>query len=276
MSTCKQNPEHLTLWVLGDLPSAEAKAVAQHVAECSACQRDSEELRLLLGNLRELKWEAPGEAFFAAQAEGILGDVDREEVEARRLAEELKELPLPDPGEAFFQRQAEAIQSAVLQETVVEDADLVALAGELRGIPVPDPGELFFRRQANEIQSQVLPEAPKKSWIQGVWVRPLAVAAALFFLVLGIYRIDQVTDRVGPMEWQTALRFLAEEAEPMDNFVEWDDLNDQQLDSLAGNMEQAMLIDVDETWVDEPADWEDLNGKELDQLIDRLEMKAKT
>lgn len=230
MKTCKQNPEKLTLWVLGDLPGQELEALAAHVAGCLACQREVGEARALLDGLRAL--------------------------------------PVADPGEGFFASQAEAIASGILEE-------------ELREVPLPDPGEVFFHRQLRKIEAQIGVEAyPSRqpSWAERFWVTPLAVAAAIGFLVLGIYQIDRVERRVTPGEWQTALRFMAVEMavenDLPEDFVEYDDLNPGQLDQLAGKMEQAMLNQVDESWVEEPADWDELNGNELDRLIRRLETKA--
>jgi hypothetical protein len=144
-------------------------------------------------------------------------------------------------------------------------------------LQVANPGDLFFRRQAKAIQKVLKQEArQEREGFWAAWAKPLAVAAAVFFLVLGIARITQWEGSPGTQEWNMALEYLAVEMEDEVGLETIDQLDDRQLELLANNLEGSIYVESEDLLTEEPVDLEDLNEGELDQLINRLEAKAQT
>jgi hypothetical protein len=186
---------------------------------------------------------------------------------------------LPGPGAAFFLAQREAVlaqvHSASADEVLPElelDPELSALSREIQCLPVVDPGELFFRRQFKDIRRSLRPEGREGFW--AVWARPLAVAASLFFLVLGLSRITHRQDTKYPANWNLALQQLSEEEDP--SLDDIDELSSDQLQRLANNLEGSILVESGDQLTEEPIDFDDLNEQELNLLIQRLEAKKST
>ena len=233
---------------------------------------DPQATEILVAALRDLSLPAVPEEFFARQRETILAAVQVEADAApdwAPLEAELKALPLAFSHDDFFTEQRQTI----LQD-IASDSEAV-LIEELRDLPVADPGELFFRRQAKAIGLGLHTET-RHEGIRS-WFKPLAVAAALFLLVLGVSRINRVPQFVPSAQWHAALEYMAEnEDEESVGLETIDELNQDQLERLANNIEGRILRDSGEQWMEEPADIEDLNEQELQILIQRLENKVQT
>lgn len=242
MTHCDKIQQNLAFWVLGELTEVEAREVADHVGTCPACGAEAQAYREILGVLQAEDLPRPGTAFFDAQREAVLAQV--------RLAPELAEA-LPD---------------------VELDPEAVALSRELKHLLVADPGELFFQRQFKAIRRSLREETGEGFW--AVWARPLAVAASLFFLVLGVARITHRHDTKFPPNWNLAIQQLAEEEDP--SLEDIDELSPDQLQLLANNLEGAILVESGDQMIEEAVDFDDLNEQELDLLIQRLETGKNT
>jgi hypothetical protein len=180
----------------------------------------------------------------------------KDQGEFAELESQLRELNPVDPGDAFFADQREVVQ----------------LQLQLQALPLSDPGDLFFHRQAKAIRRSLAGEAREGFW--AIWARPLAAAAALFFLVLGVARITHRQDYKMPAGWTMALEQLAAEDDP--GLEDIEELNDEQLKRLAGNLEGSILAEAGDRLMEEPVDLDDLNEQELDLLTRRLEAKRQT
>ena len=264
MTRCEKFSDRLSLLALGDLSPAETGELRQHLASCASCAAEFRGLQDLLGDLKTLPLPEVGESVFQDQQEAILDQI---------LVEDLSRLPVAEPGEAFFASQREAIARTIEQEELEE----VALISQLKNIPVPNPGDLFFRRQAKAIAKALKEEArEEREGFWNAWAKPLAVAAALFFLVLGFARVTHWEGSPGSPEWDMAMEYLAVEMEEEVGLEAIDQLDSQQLELLANNLEGTIYLESEEILVEEPVDLDDLNESELDQLIHRLEAKAQT
>jgi hypothetical protein len=137
-----------------------------------------------------------------------------------------------------------------------------------------DPGELFFQSQFKAIRHALREEAQEiREGFWATWARPLALAASLFFLVLGLARITHRQDTLPP-NWGLALQQLAEEEDS--SLDDIDELNTDQLQYLANNLEGAILVESGDQLIEEAVDYDDLNEQELDLLIQRLETGKST
>lgn len=193
------------------------------------------------------------------------------------LEAQLKGIPVPDPGEAFFAAQQGAVMARIRREVEeVPEAPWGDLMLELREIPVAPAGEWFFHRQRKAVREAIRDQAGRRAregfW--DLWWKPLAAAAALFFLVLGIARITHRQENLHPSEWVVALEYLSAQEEP--SLDEIDEMNLEQLDRLANNLEGDILAEAGEQLMEEPIGVEDLNDAELQMLIERLEAKRRT
>lgn len=277
MTQCDKIQAIFSLWALGDLSEAEAREIEDHLQGCSACAREAQAYRDVLEGLSSHRLPNPGELYFRRQAITIEQQVQDSESETEAdLSAELKGLGVPDPGAAFFASQREAILNQIQSEAVLPEAELEPLSQEIKSLPVEDPGDLFFHRQFKTISRQIRSEAQESSregfW--STWARPLAVAAAVFFLVLGVARISNWNDEVVPADWSVALEYLADEEEV--SLDEIDDMDGEQLERLASNLEGSIYIEAEDNLIEEPVELDDLNEQELDHLIQRLELRAKT
>lgn len=225
----------------------------------------------LVAKLKSLPQPAAPEEFFAQQLVSIQEKVHQEQEEAQLSAWLTGDLS-PEESEAL---RLKVSASKSLQKEAEFGRQIL---NELQALSLEDPGELFFRRQRRDIHSKLgvdeLPALKARSPWQA-WLRPVAVAAALFFLVLGVTRIHDRQQSITPLDWQMALLELAEE-EPNEEWVDWDDLSGEQLDLLANNMEATLIYENDDTWYEEPSDWDDLEDEEMDFLILGLENRAQT
>lgn len=151
-----------------------------------------------------------------------------------------------------------------------EEAEAVRLmTREIESLPVADPGELFFHRQLRQIEAQVQAREERTKSFFGAWY-PAMAAAAVFLLLIGYSTWNRHSKSSWTNDWGTALSFLAEEAEPVFDWPEIEDLDDKELDLVAQDIEGEILKDEADTWFDEPGDFQELNEKEIDQLLDRL------
>jgi hypothetical protein len=185
---------------------------------------------------------------------------DKDQEAFPELESELRALTPADPGEDFFAAQRDA----------------VLLQLELTDLPVNDPGDLFFHRQAKAIGRQLQGETrvDTRGGFWAIWARPLAAAAALFFLVLGVARITHRQDGKMTAGWGLALQQMAEEEGPSLEDIE--EMSEEQLQRLAHNLEGAILVEFGGQMLEEPMDLDDLNEPELRILIERLEDKRQT
>lgn len=294
-----------------ELPADQAEQFARHLESCADCRQEAQKFQKLTRELASWELPAMGDLFFARQAREI-GDRLGEDPQATEvLATDLRELPLPAVSEEFFARQRKSILAALQVEAeaapdwasleaelkalslsssreeffteqrqtilqgIASDSEAAFLEEELRDLPVADPGELFFRRQAKAIGLRLHTET-RREGIRS-WFKPLAVAAALFLLVLGVSRINRLPQSVPSAQWHAALEYMAENEDEEGVGLETiDELNQDQLERLANNIEGRILRDSGEQWMEEPADIEDLNEQELQLLIQRLENKVQT
>lgn len=241
MTQCNKIQESLTFWVLGELGEDEAREVAGHLQSCGACRAEAQAYQEMVGMMRAEDLPGPGVAFFSAQREAILAQV-------------------PSDGS--------------VPDIEISEAEIAQISDQLRQWTVPDPGDLFFYRQSKAIRRS-LGEAETPRWSFGsLWLRPLAAAAALFFLVLGVARITHHGDVKSPPGWNLALEQLAEEELPSLDDIE--EMDNEQLQRLAGNLEGAILVESGDQLADEPVEFDDLNEQELDFLIERLEAEKQT
>jgi hypothetical protein len=93
-------------------------------------------------------------------------------------------------------------------------------------------------------------------------------------LVLGLSRITHWNDLKVPVGWNSVLEQLAEEESPSLDDIE--EMDDEQLQRLAGNLEGFILLEQGDHLMEEPVEFEDLNEQELNLLIQRLEAKKPT
>lgn len=272
MTRCENFSDRLSLFVLGDLSPAESQRLQEHMSTCASCSAEVHGLRDLIGELKSLPLAQVGAPALQEQ---------REMIQEQILAEELRHLPIADPGDAFFVAQRKAIAESLEQETLQDlaalEASSPALISELKELKLPHPGDLFFRRQAKAIQKVLKQEGrQEREGFWAAWAKPLAAAAAVFFLVLGIARITQWEMSTESPDWNMALEYLAVEMDEEVGLETIDQLDDRQLELLANNLEGSIYVESEELLIEEPVDLEDLNEKELDLLINRLEAKAQT
>lgn len=274
MTQCAKIQELLVFWVTGDLSDSEGETVSRHVEICPSCRESATAYQSLLEELNHWVVPNPGDLFFRRQFNTIAGDLPKSPDEDEPLVGELQQLPCSDPGEAFFTQQRQSILEHIQLEAAEEDPSIQSLVAELQSLSVPDPGELFFKRQFQSIQSQVRREIRQDR--PSVWWRPLAVAAAIFFLVLGTARITNRQEEVPSGEWRWAMETMAQEEEEETGLEDLDLLSQEQLDVLAHNLEGSILRDAEENLREEPVDYHELDNQELDFLIQRLEASVQT
>lgn len=166
-----------------------------------------------------------------------------------------------DPG---FARHLEACPACR-----AEFQSYMSLTEELQGLNLPDPGELFFQAQLRGIQAKIAEstslEAPKRRW----WLPSLALAAAVILLFIGFSRFRDA-ERISQPEWQEALQFLSEEEGVLEAEPGLEDLNPEQLERLAKNIESKLLQGDEAELPEEGGDWDELSGPELDRFLQRL------
>ncbi len=144
----------------------------------------------------------------------------------------------------------------------------LGLMEELKGLQVPDPGDIFFRSQLRNIESQVQAASRSKAGVPRWWLPSLALAAAVVLLFIGFSRFHR-SQPISAPEWQEALQFIsAEEGVLADSAVDLEELNAEQLERLAKNLEARILQGSD--LQEEKGDWDELSGPELDRLLQRL------
>lgn len=295
----------------GELSGASREEFARHLDQCPPCQKEYQAYEGLYSELKDLPLPESEPNLFTRQAQSVheaIAALNGDEVD---LIQELKALSVTQASEDFFRDQAQAIGSqienqafgpqedlsrhlaglgvpqasesffekqrqTILQELASSHLELGAesIIQELQGIAVTQPGDLFFRRQAKEIREQLNSETLPQEGVG--WLKPLAVAAALFFLVLGIARVDRQSSDIAPQQWSAALEFMADEEPEAVGLETIDELNPEQLERLANNLEGKILQDAGDQWVDEPIEIDDLNEQELELLIRRLENRVET
>jgi len=238
MTHCDKIQEQLPLLILGDLAGPEAQDLKVHLEKCELCSQEYQELKAMMGDLRD---------------------------------------PPPyDPGDLFFRRQLRSIQKQLPGASSDLEEEYQDIILQLKALDPPQvPSEEFFQRQFQEIQQQLPPRvSPLRRRLQ-TFIRPLAVAAALVFLVLGISRIDNLKGPTPSQYWQMAFEYLSQDEDrSMTGVFELEDLSQKQLEQLAGNLEGYLLMEFGENLIEESSEWEDLNGQELEILIQRLKGQA--
>lgn len=295
----------------GELPGGQREEFARHLEQCTSCRQEFRAYQALYSDLKGLHLPNIEPGFFARQAQSIRNAIGVASEDEAALFREIQALELPQASDDFFTRQRQAILSQIEAQAGQPHADLsgqlarlgvpqkteaffeaqrrailqelesshLAIGAEsiiqgLQGIKVAQPGELFFRRQAKQIRDQLISEQIPQERV--AWFKPLAVAAALFFLVLGIARVDRESTVVAPQQWSAALEYMAEEETEPVGLETIDELNPEQLERLANNLEGKILQDAGDPWVDEPVEIDDLNEQELELLIRRLENRVET
>jgi len=139
------------------------------------------------------------------------------------------------------------------------------------GLKLPDPGDLFFQSQLRNIQSSLREASPKVSPFRRWGIPSLALAAAVVLLFIGFSRFPAFHGSSSNPDWKTALQYLADDGLlDSDQGVDLDELNPEQLDRLAKNMENRILQEEDGDLPDENGDLDDLSGPELDRLLQLL------
>jgi len=275
MTQCGKIQEFLALQVAGELTETEAELVSRHLQDCASCQGEAQAYELLQKDLHALSLDNPGDLFFQRQFKSIKETLPLEMGESEApLEAELKSLDLKDPGEVFFTAQRQSVLDHIQLEAAEEDPATQALVAELQALPIDDPGDLSFERQFKAIKTQIRHERREER--RGVWWKPVAVAAALFFLVLGVARITQWQEGVPSGEWKWAVEYMAQEEEEDIGLEDLEDLSKEQLDLLAQNLEGSIFIDAEDSLIEEPADYDELNDRELDFLIERMEARVQT
>ena len=142
---------------------------------------------------------------------------------------------------------------------------------ELKDMSLPDPGDLFFQSQFRNIQTRLREAAPKASPFRRWGIPSLALAAAVVLLFIGFSRFPAFHGSPSSPDWKTALQYLADDGLlDSDPGADLDELNPEQLDRLAKNMESRILQEVDGDLPDENGDWDELSGPELDRLLQLL------
>ncbi len=150
----------------------------------------------------------------------------------------------------------------------------LGLMEELKGLSFDDPGEVFFRSQLKKIESQIQAPSQKPAKTRRWWVPSLALAAAVVLLFIGFSRFRRQQPTVSTPEWQDALQFISEEEGvlPPGHLPELEDLNAEQLDHLAKNIEAKIFQQDDDA--DDKGDWDDLTEPELDRLLQNLNQQT--
>ena len=275
MTQCAKICELLALRVAGELPEPEAKLLSRHLSDCASCQQEAEAYDRLQQDLHALALDNPGDLFFQRQFKSIKEQLplDADQVESA-LQAELKKMDLADPGEAFFTTQRQSILDNIQLEAAEEDPATEALVAELQALPVAEPGDLFFERQFKAIKTQIRQEASEER--KTTWWKPMAVAAALFFLILGVARITEWQEGVPSGEWKWAVEYMAQEEEEDVGLEDLEDLSKEQLDLLAQNLEGSIFMNAEDSLIDEGAEYDEFDDQELDFLIERLEARVQT
>ena len=147
----------------------------------------------------------------------------------------------------------------------------LGLMEELKDLKLPDPGDLFFQSQLRNIQSSLREASPKVSPFRRWGIPSLALAAAVVLLFIGFSRFPAFHGTSSNPDWKTALQYMADDGLlDSDQGVDLDELNPEQLDRLAKNMENRILQEEDGDLPDENGDLDDLSGPELDRLLQLL------
>lgn len=147
----------------------------------------------------------------------------------------------------------------------------LAITEGLKDLELPDPGDLFFQGQLKSIERQIGAASHKVPMLRRWWVPSLALAAAVVLLFIGFSRFHG-TQEIPQPEWQEALQFLSEEEGVLapDSGLSLEDLNPEQLERLAHNIERSLLQGTEGVFQDESVDWDELSGPELDRLLQHL------
>jgi putative zinc finger protein len=237
MVSCDNFQEFLSAWVVGGLDAALTFKITQHVEICPSCRQESEEIRLLIDELRDLRLE--------------------------------------DPGELFFQRQQKNIRFLIEAEAELSSEADAALCQEIKDLASSDPGDRFFQSLSQKIETQVAQEHLYPLAKRRSWMLPLAVAAGIILLLFGALRLEQhlsVTKSPAPeISWED---YFKEAPETFSPTLDLEELDPQQLKLLTKKMEQALLAESPEGWGGDVSDWDDLNEQELDNLIQHMQAES--
>lgn len=185
--------------------------------------------------------------------------------EFQQLAlETLSEVPAVPLHNAASEAHLAACQAC--QGFYSEMRDLI---GDLHHHQLPEPGELFFARQRQQIEAELGKSPAAKKPSVKKWYPALA-AAAVLLMVLGYAKFFRGPDMNWRSDWPSALSFLAQERNEDDEWLNFDDLSDRDLDIYARAVEAQVRGDEAAT-PDEVLDIQDLDRQETDLLIKRLE-----
>ncbi len=80
MKVCEKYQGLLSAWVLGDVEGSDLQEVTRHLQGCPSCQRESEEIRALLDDLKAIHVPEAGDLFFQRQLHKIQEQVRQEKV----------------------------------------------------------------------------------------------------------------------------------------------------------------------------------------------------
>ena len=189
------------------------------------------------------------------------------------ICEEIQQLTLEQLSEPQGQKYANSLVEAHLAACVACQGfqnEMRELLAGLQNERFPEPGDLFFVRQQKQIEAAISKEPLVQSSRNRRRWYPAVAAAALLLVTLGYATFFRGPKMNWKAEWPAALSFLAQERNDDDEWLNFDDLSDQDLDIYARAVEAQVRGD-EAAAPDEVLDIQDLDRQETDLLIKRLE-----